>query len=74
LFSSVWWAWDGFTFYANRFDTDDVVYRLAKLGAMLAVAGLAASASDATGSPAGQFAFLSCRHPDGAGRPLSACL
>ena len=46
----------------------------AKLGAMLAVAGLAASASDATGSPAGQFAFSSCRHPDGAGRPLSACL
>jgi low temperature requirement protein LtrA len=57
LFSSVWWAWDGFTFYANRFDTDDVVYRLAKLGAMLAVAGLAASASDATGSLAGQFAL-----------------
>jgi low temperature requirement protein LtrA len=57
LFSSVWWAWAGFTFYANRFDTDDVVYRLAKLGAMLAVAGLAASATDATGSLAGQFAF-----------------
>jgi low temperature requirement protein LtrA len=56
LFSSVWWPWAGFTFYANRFDTDDVVYRLAKLGAMLAVAGLAASASDATGSLAGQFA------------------
>ena len=50
LFSSVWWAWAGFIFYANRFDTDDVVYRLAKLGAMLAVAGLAASASDATGT------------------------
>lgn len=57
LFSSVWWAWAGFTFYANRFDTDDVVYRLAKLGAMLAVAGLAASASEATGSLAGQFAL-----------------
>jgi low temperature requirement protein LtrA len=57
LFSSVWWAWAGFTFYANRFDTDDVVYRLAKLGAMLAVAGLAASASDAAGSLAGQFAI-----------------
>ena len=56
LFSSVWWAWAGFTLYANRFDTDDVVYRLAKLGAMLAVAGLAASASDATGTLAGQFA------------------
>ena len=57
LFSSVWWAWAGFTFYANRFDTDDVVYRLAKLGAMLAVAGLAASATDATGSLAAQFGF-----------------
>ena len=22
LFTSVWWAWAGFTFYANRFDTD----------------------------------------------------
>jgi hypothetical protein len=49
LFTSVWWAWAGFTFYANRFDTDDLVYRLAKLAAMLAVAGLAASATDATG-------------------------
>ena len=37
-------------------DSGDVVYRLAKLGAMLAVAGLAASASDATGRLAGQFA------------------
>jgi low temperature requirement protein LtrA len=57
LFTSVWWAWAGFTFYANRFDTDDVVYRLAKLAAMLAVAGLAASASDATGDLAAQFAL-----------------
>jgi low temperature requirement protein LtrA len=57
LFTSVWWAWAGFTFYANRFDTDDVVYRLAKLTAMLAVAGLAASATDATGSLATQFAL-----------------
>jgi low temperature requirement protein LtrA len=57
LFTSVWWAWAGFTFYANRFDTDDVVFRLAKLAAMLAVAGLAASATDATGSLAAQFAL-----------------
>jgi low temperature requirement protein LtrA len=57
LFTSVWWAWAGFTFYANRFDTDDIVYRLAKLTAMLAVAGLAASASDATGDLAAQFAL-----------------
>jgi low temperature requirement protein LtrA len=57
LFTSVWWAWAGFTFYANRFDTDDVVYRLAKLAAMLAVAGLAASATGATGELAAQFAL-----------------
>jgi low temperature requirement protein LtrA len=24
LFVPVWWAWMGFTFYANRFDTDDL--------------------------------------------------
>jgi low temperature requirement protein LtrA len=57
LFTSVWWAWAGFTFYVNRFDTDDVVYRLAKLTAMVAVAGLAASASDATEGLAAQFAL-----------------
>jgi low temperature requirement protein LtrA len=57
LFTSVWWAWAGFTFYANRFDTDDVVHRLAKLAAMLAVAGLAASATGATGDLAAQFAL-----------------
>src|SRR5689334_10700591 len=31
----------GFTFYANRFDTDDVVYRLLLLCAMFGVAALA---------------------------------
>jgi low temperature requirement protein LtrA len=24
LFVPVWWAWMGYTFYANRFDTDDL--------------------------------------------------
>ena len=57
LFASIWWAWAGFTIYANRFDTDDVVYRLAKLTAMLAVVGLAASTTEATGSLATQFAL-----------------
>jgi low temperature requirement protein LtrA len=37
----VWWAWMGFTFYANRFDTDDLPYRLIVLTAMLGVAALA---------------------------------
>jgi low temperature requirement protein LtrA len=43
LFVPVGWAWAGFTFYANRFDTDDVVYRLLKALAMLAIAALAIS-------------------------------
>jgi low temperature requirement protein LtrA len=37
----VWWAWMGFTFYANRFDTDDLPYRLLIFVAMLGVAALA---------------------------------
>jgi low temperature requirement protein LtrA len=41
VFVPVWWAWMGFTFYANRFDTDDVFYRLLMLLAMFAVAVLA---------------------------------
>jgi low temperature requirement protein LtrA len=41
LFIPIIWAWVGFTFYANRFDTDDVTYRLLILLAMFAVAALA---------------------------------
>jgi low temperature requirement protein LtrA len=43
LFVPVWWAWAGFTFYANRFDTDDLVYRLLVLTAMFGVAAMAAN-------------------------------
>ena len=28
LFVPVWWVWVGFTFYADRFDTDDGAHRL----------------------------------------------
>src|SRR3954470_19513408 len=41
LFVPVWWVWMGFTFYANRFDTDDLPYRLLLLLAMFGVAVLA---------------------------------
>jgi low temperature requirement protein LtrA len=41
LFVPVWWAWSGFTFYANRFDTDDLPYRLLTLLGMFGVAVLA---------------------------------
>jgi low temperature requirement protein LtrA len=55
LFASVWWAWVSSTLYANRFDHDDVLYRLYKLGSMGAVVGLAAAATDATGERFGVF-------------------
>jgi low temperature requirement protein LtrA len=55
LFTTVWWAWVSSTLYANRFDHDDVVFRLYKLASMAAVIGLAA-ASEATGERLGLFA------------------
>jgi low temperature requirement protein LtrA len=41
LMVAIEWAWAGFTFYANRFDTDDLIYRLVKAAAALAVAAMA---------------------------------
>jgi low temperature requirement protein LtrA len=41
LFVAVWWAWAGFTFYATRFDTDDLAYRALTLLGMFGVAALA---------------------------------
>jgi low temperature requirement protein LtrA len=47
LFLPIFWAWAGFTFYATRFDTDDLVYRLLTLLGMFAVAGLASTVPNA---------------------------
>jgi low temperature requirement protein LtrA len=47
LFLPVFWAWAGFTFYATRFDTDDLVYRLLTLLGMFAVAALASAVPEA---------------------------
>ncbi|MGW4946526.1 low temperature requirement protein A [Actinoplanes sp. NPDC004185] len=38
-----WWAWASTTLYANRFDTDDAVFRLITLTAMAGVAAMAAA-------------------------------
>lgn len=63
LFTAIWFSWIGFTLYANRFDTDDVVFRVIKLAATLGIAGCAASAAEATGSLGWAFAasFLAAR-------------
>ena len=47
LFVPIWWAWVGYTFYADRFDTDDVVHRLLMLAGMFAVAALASTIPEA---------------------------
>jgi low temperature requirement protein LtrA len=56
LFTVVWWSWVSSTLYANRFDHDDVGYRLLKLGGMASVIGLAAAAPGATGARLAVFA------------------
>ena len=41
LFVAISWAWTGFAAYANRFDTDDLIYRLIKGAAAMATAAIA---------------------------------
>ncbi|MET0317197.1 MAG: low temperature requirement protein A [Rhodococcus fascians] len=56
LFAVTWWSWVTTTLYANRFDTNDVLYRVLKLAATFAVAVMAASATTAIGG-SGTVAF-----------------
>ena len=46
LYLPVFLAWQGFSFYADRFDTDDVIFRLVMFAAMLAIAALAIQIPD----------------------------
>lgn len=45
LFTVMWFSWVSTTLYANRFDTDDVLFRIALLADTAAVAGCAAAAT-----------------------------
>ncbi len=57
LFVPLWWTWIGTTFYASRFDTDDIVDRLATLAAIFAVVVMAANITHALGDGAVGFAL-----------------
>ncbi len=46
LFVPVYVAWQGYTFYATRFDTDDLLFRVAYFAAMLAIAAMAVLLDD----------------------------
>ena len=43
LFIPLWWSWASFTFYADRYDTDDLGQRVLAVFQMIAVALMAAS-------------------------------
>ena len=57
VFIVVTWSWNNFVMYTERFDTDDVVHRLAKAAAMFAVAAVAFAAPEARGPGAVEFAL-----------------
>lgn len=57
LFVPVAWAWMGYTYYANRFDTDDVPYRVMVSAGMAAVAAMAVAIGDFTDEGLMRFAL-----------------
>ena len=63
LFVPLWWAWVGFTFYADRYDTDDLGQRILAVAQMVTIALMAASiAGDETQSLIGfALAFVGAR-------------
>ena len=56
-FVALWWLWASFTFYADRYDTDDLVYRLLAVGQIVAIALLAASISSGPAGSTTAFAL-----------------
>lgn len=57
LFIVIVWAWVLYALYANRFDTDDLIFRLAKSGAMLAIAAVAVNLPRAMAGRGGTTGF-----------------
>jgi low temperature requirement protein LtrA len=57
LFLAISWAWTGFAVYANRFDTDDLIYRLIKGGAAMATAAIAIEIPRVMAGDGGSTAF-----------------
>jgi low temperature requirement protein LtrA len=57
LFVVIVWAWIVYALYANRFDTDDLIFRLAKSGAMLAIAAVAVNLRPTMAGHGGTIGF-----------------
>ena len=56
LFVPVWWAWANFSVYADRFESDDAVFRIAMLAAMGTMAAVAVNIPEAFGGASTAFA------------------
>jgi|GEM_PF-123392 len=57
LFVPVWWSWIGATFYADRFDTDDLADRVLTLAQMAAAVAMAVNVDHALDSSGASFAL-----------------
>lgn len=57
LFIPIWWTWIGTTFYANRFDSDDIGHRLLTGVQMVAIAALAVNVHHGLGESSAGFAL-----------------
>ena len=56
-FALLWWLWASHTYYADRYDTDDLVYRLLAAAQMVAVVVIAASLSPDVAGSTRAFAY-----------------
>ncbi len=56
LFVPVWWTWISFSYYADLFDDDSPLDRLAQLAAMLGAAAIAVTLTGGVGEDANLFA------------------
>lgn len=59
LFAPIWWVWVGFTYYADRFETEETIYRVLMFAGMLTVIGLSLTL-DGAFSAKGDAAFVVC--------------
>lgn len=56
-FLLIWWLWASHTFYADRYDTDDLVYRILATAQLAAVAIIAASLTAGPSESSAWFAI-----------------
>ncbi len=56
-FALVWWLWASHTYYADRYDTDDLIYRMLAAGQMVMIVVLASALSLDEANSTRAFAF-----------------